>query len=118
MLDVQDETIPVEPWRLGFYVHLTTDLYHAVDWQIENTENGLSATTTTFRCGAGTVRQRGKLSVRVWRRESGLSWQAQATFADPTDRIVGKPHSLIRGFELIIVVPPPISAAPSSDLHK
>ena len=89
MLDVQDETIPVEPWRLGFYVHLTTDLYHAVDWQIENTENGLSATTTTFRCGSGTVRQRGKLSVRVWRRESGLSWQAQVTFANAADRIKG-----------------------------
>ena len=84
-----NQTIAVAPWRLEFYVHLTTDLYHATDWQIERTEKGLVATTTTFRCGAGTVRQRGTLRVHVWRQDSRLSWQSRATFADPADRIKG-----------------------------
>ena len=52
--------------NLDLYVHLTTDLYHAIDWETTEVADGLVATTSTFDSGGGTVRDRGRLSVRIW----------------------------------------------------
>lgn len=89
MTDVSSETVPIDPWRLEFYVHLTEDLFHAVDWRLDDAPDGVAASTTTFRTGGGTVHDRGELRVRVERGRDGFSWHARAEFANPTDRIKG-----------------------------
>ena len=89
MLDHQEAALRVGPHELGFYVHLTGDLYYAIDWQVTESADGLTATTTTFRCGRGTVRGSGRLQVQLCHRGNEVRWQSQASFDDDTVRIKG-----------------------------
>ena len=89
ILDHQQAALRVGPYDLGFYVHLTGELYYAIDWQITETADGLTATTTTFRCGSGIVHGRGRLRVQLWHSGNQISWQSQAAFNNDADRIKG-----------------------------
>ena len=89
MFNDQQTTINLGPYHLDFYVHLTTTLYQAINWQITEAADGLTATTQTFRCASGTTDGRDQLRVRIWHDGNQICWQSQARFFDPAVRIKG-----------------------------